>query len=168
MTHWPARERVRYALAGPCATARRAHSGIASRREPGNGMPLRKRPQVSNQALQKHAADVELAGKFDDLLTAARQAELELRAADARHAPLIERRRLAINLDSALTAVMRAAYAAQRAEIGALGYDDRIFRRKAMARPKVHALTAEAERLLTLRESHRLNGIPPAPLEPAV
>ena len=81
---------------------------------------------------------------------------------------LERRRRLAINLDSALTAVMRAAYAAQRAEIGALGYDDRIFRRKAMARPEVHALTAEAERLLTLRESHRLNGIPPAPLEPAV
>ncbi len=131
-------------------------------------MPLRKRPQASNEALAKHAADVELAGKFDDLLTAARQAELELREADARHVPLIERRRLAISLDSALTAVMRAAYAAQRAEIGALGYDDRIFRRKAMARPEVHALTAEAGRLLTLRESHRLNGIPPAPLEPAV
>ncbi len=131
-------------------------------------MPLRKRPQASKEALEKHAADVELAGKFDDLLTAARQAELALREADARHAPLVERRRLAISLDSALTAVMRAAYAAQRAEIGALGYDDRIFRRKAMARPEVHALTAEAERLLTLRESHRLNGIPPAPLEPAV
>jgi hypothetical protein len=131
-------------------------------------MPLRKRPQVSTEALEKHAADVELAGKFDDLLTAARQAELELREADARQAPLTERRQLAIDLDSALTAVMRAAYAAQRAEIGALGYDDRIFRRKAMARPEVHALTAEAERLLTLRESHRLNGIPPAPLEPAV
>ncbi len=132
-------------------------------------MPLRKRrPQASNEALEKHAADVELAGKFDDLLTAARRAELELREADARHAPLTERRRLAINLDSALTAVMRAAYAAQRAEIGALGYDDRIFRRKAMARPEIHTLTAEAERLLTLRESHRLNGIPPAPLEPAV
>ncbi len=131
-------------------------------------MPVRKRPQASNQALEKHAADIELAGKFDDLLAAAREAELGLRAADAGHAPLIERRRLAINLDSALTAVMRAAYAAQRAEIGALGYDDRIFRRKAMARPEVHALTAEAERLLTLRESHRLNGIPPAPLEPAV
>ena len=123
-------------------------------------MPLRKRPKVSNEALEKHAADVELAGKFDDLLSAGRQAELELREADARHAPLVERRRLAINLDSALTAVMRAAFAAQRAEIGALGYDDRIFRRKAMARPEVHALTAEAERLLTLRESHRLNGIP--------
>ncbi len=129
---------------------------------------MRKRQQVSQEALDKHAADVALAGRFDELLAAARQAELELRQADARSAPLAERRRLAVDLDAALTAVMRSAYAAQRAAIGALGYDDRIYRRKAMARPEVHALTAEAERLLTLRESHRLNGIPPAPLKPAV
>ncbi len=58
---------------------------------------------------------------------------------------------------------MRSAYAAMRAEIGALGYDDRIYRRKAMAKPAVHALHAEAERLLTLRETHRLTGIPPRP-----
>ena len=58
---------------------------------------------------------------------------------------------------------MRSAFAAQRAAIGPRGYEDRIYRR-----PDVHALTAEAERLLTLRENHRLNGIPPAPLEPAV
>ncbi len=129
---------------------------------------MRKRQQASQEALDKHAADVALAAKFDELLAAARQAELELRQAEAGSAPLAERRRLAIDLDVALTAVMRSAYAAQRAEIGALGYDDRIYRRKAMARPEVHALTAEAERLLTLRESHRLNGIPPAPLQPAV
>ena len=53
-----------------------------------------------------------------------------------------------------------AAYAAQRAEIGPRGYEDRIYRRKARATPRVHALTAEAERLLTLRETHRINGIP--------
>jgi hypothetical protein len=34
-----------------------------------------------------------------------------------------------------------------------------------MATPKVRALTAEAERLLTLRESHRLNDIPSEPFE---
>ena len=129
---------------------------------------MRKRQQVSTEALEKHAGDVALGGKFDELLAAARQAELEFRQAEARSASLTERRRLAIALDSALTAVMRSAFAAQRAEIGPLGYDDRIYRRKAMARPEVHALTAEAERLLTIRESHRLNGIPPAPLEPAV
>jgi hypothetical protein len=78
-----------------------------------------------------------------------------------------EVRRLAEDLDAALTAAMRAAYAAQRAEIGPRGYDDRIYRRKAKAKPQVHALTAEAERLLTLRENHRLNGIPSVPYEPA-
>jgi hypothetical protein len=139
-------------------------SGTAVR----EGHGVRKRQQASQGALDKHAADVALAAKFDELLATARQAELELRQAEAGSAPLAERRRLAIDLDVALTAVMRSAYAAQRAEIGALGYDDRIYRRKAMARPEVHARTAEAERLLTLRESHRLNGIPPAPLQPAV
>ena len=58
---------------------------------------------------------------------------------------------------------MRSAYAAVRAEIGPRGYDDRIFKRKAMATPVVHALNTEAERLLTLRETHRLTGIPPRP-----
>jgi hypothetical protein len=32
-----------------------------------------------------------------------------------------------------------------------------------MATPVVHALNTEAERLLTLRETHRLTGIPPRP-----
>ena len=58
-------------------------------------------------------------------------------------------------------------YAARRAEIGPLGYDDRIYRRKAMAKPRVHALTAEAEHLLTLRETHRLTGIPAVQFDPA-
>jgi hypothetical protein len=61
---------------------------------------------------------------------------------------------------------MRSAYAAQRAAIGARGYDDRIYRRKAMATSAVKAWTAEAEALLTLREAHLLGGIvrvPPAP-----
>jgi hypothetical protein len=129
---------------------------------------VRKRHEVSTEALNQHAQDVALAAKFNELLEAARQAELELRQAQARAVALPERRRLALELDEALTAAMRAAFAAQRAAIGPRGYDDRIYRRKAKARPDVHALTAEAERLLTLRETHRLNGIPPAPLEPAV
>jgi hypothetical protein len=129
---------------------------------------VRKRHEVGAEALEQHAQDVALAEKYDDLLEVARQADQELRDAEARAVPLPERRRLALELDAALTAAMRAAYAAQRAAIGPRGYEDRIYRRKAKARPEVHALTAEAERLLTLRESHRLNGIPPAPLEPAV
>ena len=135
----------------------------------GKGHGVRKRQQVSQEALENHAADVALAAKFDELLAAALQAELDFRRAEEGSAPLLtERRRLAVNLDAALTEVMRSAFAAQRAAVGPRGYDDRIYRRKAMARPDVHALTAEAERLLTLRESHRLNGIPPAPLQPAV
>ena len=108
-----------------------------------------------------------LAAEREDLLGAARQAESVFRQAQGRRAPDAELLRLAEDLDAALTAAMRAAYAAQRAEIGPLGYDDRIFRRKAMATSRVHALTAEAERLLTLRETHRLNGIPAVPFEPA-
>jgi hypothetical protein len=126
-----------------------------------------RRPKPSSEAEQRYEADVALAAQREELLGTARAAESGFRQAQARRAPDIELLRLAENLDTALTAAMRAAYAAQRAEIGPRGYDDRIFRRKAMAKPSVHALTAEAEHLLTLRETHRLNGIPAVPYEPA-
>ena len=104
-----------------------------------------------------------LAARRAELLEAAREAENRLRQAQARHAPVTEIRRLADEFDAALTAAVRAAYAARREAIGPLGYDDRIYRRKAMAKPHVHALTAEAEHLLTLRETYRLNDIPAVP-----
>ena len=126
------------------------------------------RPKPSSEAMQQYQADAALAARRAELLDAAREAESQFRQAQARRAPVTEVRRLADDLDAALTAAMRAAYSARRAEIGPLGYDDRIYRRKAMAKPRVHALTAEAEHLLTLRETHRLNGIPPVPFEPAV
>jgi hypothetical protein len=126
-----------------------------------------RRPKPSSEAEQQYKADVELASRRGELLDAAREAESRFREAQARRAPEAEARRLAEDLDAALTAAMRAAYAAQRAEIGPLGYDDRIYRRKAKAAPRVHALTAEAEHLLTLRETHRLNGIPAVPYDPA-
>jgi hypothetical protein len=122
----------------------------------------------SQEALQKHAADVAAAAERDKLLDEARAADIALREAEARRAPATELHRLAKELDAALTAAMRAAYAAQRAEIGPRGYEDRIFLRKARAKPAVRALTAEAERLLTLRENHRMNHIPDVPREPAV
>jgi hypothetical protein len=115
------------------------------------------RPKPSSEAEQLYKADVALAGRRAELLDAARETETQFRAAQARHAPDVEVRRLAMDL----------AYAAQRAEIGPRGYDDRIYRRKARAKPHVHALTAEAERLLTLRETHRLNDIPAVTFEPA-
>jgi hypothetical protein len=121
---------------------------------------------VSEEAQARHAADVELAGKFSELLEAARAAEARLRAAQASRAPVTEARDRGKALDAALTAVMQSAYASERAEIGPRGYDDPIYRRKAKAKPAVRAWTAEAEALLTLREAHRLGGIvrvPPAP-----
>jgi len=128
----------------------------------------RRHPQISSEAERAHRADVELAGRREELLASAKEAEDKFRQAQARRAPAAELRDLAEGLDAALTAAMRAAYAAQRAAIGPRGYDDRIYRRKARAKPAVHALTAEAERLLTLRETHRLNDIPAEPLEPAL
>ena len=118
---------------------------------------------VSEQAEASHLADVALAANFDDLLAAAREAEQDFRRAQAAAAAPAELYPLARKLDSALTDAMRAAYAAERAEIGPRGYDDRIYRRKAKARPAVHARTDEAERLLTMRETHRLTGVPPRP-----
>lgn len=122
-----------------------------------------RRTAVSGQAEEQYAADSALADRFGDLLEQARAAEQDFRAAQASPTPAGALYQLAVNLDRALTDAMRAAYAAQRAEIGPLGYEDRIFRRKARAKPAVHAWTDEAERLLTLREAHRLTGMPPRP-----
>ena len=122
----------------------------------------------SQEAAEKYAADVAAAAERDKLLDAARAADTALREAEARHAPVTERHRLAKELDAALTTAMHAAYAAQRAAIGPRGYDDRIYLRKAKAKPQVRTLTAQAERLLTLRENHRMNHIPEGPREPAV
>ena len=122
----------------------------------------------SQEAAEKYAADVAAAAERDKLLDAARAADTALREAEARRAPVTELHRLAKELDAALTSAMHAAYAAQRAAIGPRGYDDRIYLRKAKAKPQVRALTAQAERLLTLRENHRMNHIPEVPREPAV
>ena len=122
-------------------------------------MTGKRKAAVSQEATARYEADVALAGRFDELLAQAQEAEQALRDAQANRAPDEELHRLGMDLDGALTDVMRSAFAAQRAEIGPRGYDDRIFRRKAMATSKVRPWTMEAERLLTLRESHRLTGI---------
>ena len=109
---------------------------------------MAKRKPVSPEAAAKHDADLVLVEEFDDLLARARAAEQDLRDAQAKGASLEELHRAGKHLDSALTDVMRAAFAAQRAQIGPRGYDDRIYRRKAMATAPVRAWTMEAERLL--------------------
>ena len=126
-----------------------------------------KRKPVSQQAQARYEADTALAEQFGGLLEQAVTAEAALRDAQARRADLRELRPLAKDFDAALTAAMRAAYACQRAAIGPRGYDDRIYRRKAMATPPVKAWTREAERLLTLRESHRLTDLVRLPQVPA-
>jgi hypothetical protein len=128
---------------------------------------MAKRKPASQEATATYEADVALAEQFDDLFAQAQAAEQALREAQASGAPDTELHKAGMRLDGALTDVMRAGFAAQRAEIGPLGYDDRIYRRKAMATTKVRAWTMEAERLLTLRESHRLTGIVRLPHEPA-
>jgi hypothetical protein len=126
------------------------------------------RHQVSAAAEASYLADVALASNFDELLRRAEAAEQEFRRAQATAAPASVQYPLARDLDKALTDVTRAAYAAERAEIGPRGYEDRIFRRKAMATPAVHAWTDEADRLLTLRETHRLTGFPARPEAAAI
>ena len=129
---------------------------------------IAKRKTVSEEAAAKHTADVALAGQFDELLAAARADEDALRSAQADGSSLTELHQLGKRLDDSLTAVMRAAFAAERAAIGPRGYDDRIYRRKAMATTPVRTWTMEAQRLLTMRESHRLTGIARLPRRPAV
>jgi hypothetical protein len=118
---------------------------------------------ISPAAEENYLADVALASTFDELLSRAEAAEREYRQAQAASADVSVQYPLARTLDRALTAAMRAAFAARNAEIGPRGYEDRIFRRKAMATPAVHAWTDEAERLLTLREAHQLTGFPARP-----
>ena len=119
--------------------------------------------KISAAAEANYLADVALAARFNELLDQAQRAEQQFRRAEAASEPDQVQYPLARALDTALTDVTRAAYAAQRAEIGPRGYDDRIFRRKAMATGPVQVWTREAERLLTLRETHRLAGFPPRP-----
>jgi hypothetical protein len=121
------------------------------------------RTKISAAAEACYLADVALAANFDELLAQAQAAEQEFRRAQATSAPASAQYPLARNLDIALTDATRAAYAAQRAEIGPAGYEDRIYRRKAKATSAVHRWTDEAERLLTLRETHRLTGFPARP-----
>ena len=127
-------------------------------------MPVKKgRIKISAAAEADYLADVALAASFPELLARAQAAEAKYRQAQGTGAPSGVQYPLARDLDIALTDATRSAYAAQRAEIGPQGYEDRIFRRKSMALPAVHALTDEAERLLTLRETHRLTGFPARP-----
>lgn len=126
-----------------------------------------RRKAASESAQAKYEADVSIAEQFGALFAAAQTAEKELRDAQAAGAGDVDLRRASKQLDTALTDVMRAAFAAERVAIGPHGYDDRIYRRKMLATPKVRRWSMEAQRLLTLRESHRLTGQVRLPRTPA-
>ena len=121
------------------------------------------RKQASADAQAQYLADVALAANFDDLLQAAKAAEQEFRAAQATARPLAEQYPLAKKLDAALTDAMRSAYAAVRPRSARAATTTGSSSARRWPRPVVHALNTEAERLLTLRETHRLTGIPPLP-----
>ena len=118
------------------------------------------RKKVSAEAEAEYAAERRARREVRRTARAGARRQQDFRKAQAGAMPADQLYPLARNLDTALTEVMRAAYAAERAEIGPYGYDDRIHRRKARAKPAVHAWTDEAERLLT---SGRPTGLPACP-----
>ncbi|HLU98844.1 MAG TPA: hypothetical protein VKZ89_18565 [Thermobifida alba] len=128
-------------------------------------MVLRAR-RVGTEARARYAEDTERAERLPELLEAARKAEEELVRARRDGADAVELNRLGVAYDAALTEAVRAAYARQRVLVGLRGYEDRIYRRRRLARPEVKEVTEFAERLLTLREQHRLHGIERVPRDP--
>lgn len=121
------------------------------------------RPRVSREAEVRYLADREVGTGYGELLSKAREAEAALRQAQASHATVEELRLAGLALDRALTEALRAAEANQRATFGVKAYDDRIRRRKGKATPQGALWSAEVDRLRTLREEHRLTGIPRLP-----
>ncbi|AAZ55443.1 hypothetical protein JCM3263A_24790 [Thermobifida fusca] len=122
--------------------------------------------KVGAEARARYAEDTEKAQQLPELLEAARKAEEELLRARREGADVVELNRLGVAYDAALTEAMRAAYAHQRVLVGLRGYEDRIYRRRRLARPEVKKATEVAERLLSLREQHRLHGIERVPRSP--
>lgn len=121
------------------------------------------RPRVSREAEVRYHADLEIRKNFGDVLEKVREAQRRFQEAKAAGAPLPELREAALGLDAALTEALRAAEAGQRATFGVKAYDNRIARRKAKATPEGALWTHEVNRLRTLREAHRLGGIPRLP-----
>lgn len=124
---------------------------------------MRLAKQDSTKAREHLAQDEERAERLPELLRSVVEAERALADAREQGAPAEEVRERGLELDTALTEAMRAAYARERVLVGVKGYDDRIKRRKRLARPEIKQATQVAEQLLTARESHRLHGIQGVP-----
>lgn len=124
---------------------------------------MRLAKQDRTKAREHLAQDEELAERLPGLLRSVAEAERALDGAREQGAPVEEVHERGVELDTALTEAMRAAYARERVLVGVKGYDDRIKRRKRLARPEIKQATQVAERLLTAREAHRLHGIQRVP-----
>ncbi|QKW36148.1 plectin [Actinomadura sp. NAK00032] len=129
-------------------------------------MPLGRR--VSKDVAEPYEADQRLAAEYDGWLAAAGDAERALREAQAAGADAAELRALTVAFDKAMTAVLAAAEASERAAMGPKVYATaaqdakarraaEIAYRKAKARPAVRPWTDEVDRLRTAREAHRLS-----------
>jgi hypothetical protein len=149
-----------FVKATACDTPREAYANLRWITYEGGLAMAFFRPRVSREAEVRFHADQEVGKTFPDKLERARLAEDRLRPLRASGAPEGEVRVAALELDRALSDALRAAEAAQRGTFGVRAYDDRIARRKAKATPDGALWTAEVERLRTLRERHRLTGIP--------
>lgn len=117
-------------------------------------MSLRRR--VSPEVGQRWQTDQELAARYPELLSNAGRAERELRRAQQERRPHAEISRANAALRAAVAEALAAAEAGERAATGPAAYDDRIARRKALARAPVRRWTDEADRLRTAREAYRL------------
>ncbi|QRN79873.1 MAG: hypothetical protein JK586_17160 [Nocardiopsis sp. BM-2018] len=127
---------------------------------------MRLAKQDMTKAREHLAQDEERAERLPELLRSVVEAERALDSAREAGAPVEEVHERGVELDTALTEAMRAAYAQERVLVGVKGYDDRIKRRKRLARPEIKQATQVAERLLTAREAHRLHGIQRVPRSP--
>ncbi|GAA1438153.1 hypothetical protein [Nocardiopsis tropica] len=122
--------------------------------------------QSTTQARESLEADRERAERLPELLRGVAEAQEALDAVRGSGASVVEVHERGVALDEALTEAMRAAYAKERTLVGLKGYQDRIHRRKGLARPQVREATQTAETLLTAREAHRMHGIQRVPRLP--
>ncbi|GAA0990367.1 MULTISPECIES: hypothetical protein [Nocardiopsidaceae] len=122
--------------------------------------------QSTTQARESLEADRERAARLPELLRGVAEAQEALDAVRGSGASVVEVHERGVALDEALTEAMRAAYAKERTLVGLKGYQDRIHRRKGLARPQVREATQTAETLLTAREAHRMHGIQRVPRLP--
>lgn len=121
--------------------------------------------KMSPEVAERYAADKQLAAGLRDRLADAQEAEARLRSAQAERRPFDDIRELAIAYDRALYDALLAADAAERVAMGPKAYEygdaaqrraAQIAARRARAKPSVRPFTDEADRLRTLRETHKL------------